>query len=139
MSRFTDPVRRYNLFDPIKIRISAQNEKGFTDTPSLVSVSAATAKVIPITMPSNSVSRGPLTSETIIQILITPLTTPSDTGDSEILSYHVEYDQGVNNWVTLVGDPTYKTQLYVLATDGITKGTIYSFRVRALNVYGWSP
>jgi hypothetical protein len=139
MSRFTDPVRRYNLFDPIKIRISAQNEKGFTDTPSLVSVSAATAKVIPITMPSNSVSRGPLTSETIIQILITPLTTPSDTGDSEILSYHVEYDQGVNNWVTLVGDPTYNTQLYVLATDGITKGTIYSFRVRALNVYGWSP
>jgi len=54
------------LYDPIKVRISAQNEKGFTDAPSLVSVAAATAKVIPITMPSNSIRRGPLTSETII-------------------------------------------------------------------------
>jgi hypothetical protein len=66
MSRFTDPVRGYSLYDPIKVRISAQNEKGFTDAPSLVSVAAATAKVIPITMPSNSIRRGPLTSETII-------------------------------------------------------------------------
>jgi len=54
------------MFDPIRVRISAQNEKGFTESPSLVSVAEATAKVIPITMPANSLSRGPLTSETII-------------------------------------------------------------------------
>lgn len=58
MSRFTDAAVGYNLFDTIKVKISAQNEKGYTDSASPVSTGTATAKLSPVDMPSNSLTRG---------------------------------------------------------------------------------
>lgn len=82
----------YKIFQPILVRVTAKNEKGSSVTPSAVSTGYATAKFIPVMMPANSITRGKLTSESIVQITISPLTTYDDTGNSTILSYNVEWD-----------------------------------------------
>ncbi len=138
MSQFTDPQLGYEIFEPIVVRVSASNAKGLSITPSLPSTSSATTKTIPTVMHYNCITRGETTDEATLDIRWTPLVTASDTGDSEILSYNLQYDQGKNTWVDVIGQSSYYPLTQVVLTDGIQAGVHYNFRIRALNVYGWS-
>lgn len=90
-------------------------------------------------MPSATITRGELTSEDLLQVEWTELVTRAETGDSPILSYNLEYDQGTNTWVTVVGETQNYQLSSVIITENVVAGTIYTFRIRAKNVYGWSP
>jgi hypothetical protein len=139
MSDFTDALLGYELFDTIVIRVSAENVKGRSDYNSATFMgTTATVKTIPEVMPSATITRGALTTEDLLQIEWTELITASETGDSPILSYSLEYDQGTNSWVTVIGDPENYLLNSVIITDGVVAGTLYTFRIRAKNVYGWS-
>ncbi len=64
-------------------------------------------------------------------------------GGSTILSLNLQWDQGLGGatQVTLIGEsPHSTTNSYTvqLAPDGSSQGHIYKFRVRALNIHGWS-
>ena len=140
MSDFTDALLGYELFDTIVIRVSAENVKGRSEYNSVTFMgTTATAKTIPEVMPSATITRGALTSEDLLQIEWTELITASETGDSPILSYSLEYDQGTNSWVTVIGDPENYLLNTVIIMDSVVAGTLYTFRIRAKNVYGWSP
>lgn len=89
-------------------------------------------------MLSNSITRGYSTNEQNLFVQWSPLIAPADTGDSVILSYNLQYDQGSNNWIDVVGYSSYYSTNSVILTDGITAGVTYYFRIRALNIYGWS-
>ena len=58
-------------------------------------------------------------------------------GESDILSYNLEWDQGSNTWVEITGE----SEIYLLEsfvkTSEILAGETYGFRVRALNSLGW--
>jgi len=90
-------------------------------------------------MPSGTIRRGELTGEHLLQIEWTELLTREEIGDSQILSYHLEFDQGTNMWVTVVGNPQNYALNSVIITNDIVAGTVYTFRIRARNIYGWSP
>jgi hypothetical protein len=70
---------------------------------------------------------------------------PPQNGDSEILSYNVQWDRGLGtNFYELVGGAdAYMSLEFVLneATifESLTPGHSYQFRYRALNKYGWGP
>lgn len=71
------------------------------------------------------------------------MTTTWEDGGSTILSLNLQWDQGTAGvtWVTLIGESPYSTTdsySVQLATDGSNEGTLYKFRVRALNIHGWS-
>ena len=66
------------------------------------------------------------------------MTEPADTGDSEILSYDLQYDQGVGDWISIVGATSHYPLTEVFLTDNLVPGGQYQFRIRALNIYGWS-
>lgn len=138
MSQFTDPQLGYELFEPIVVRITARNAKGLSIAPSLPSITSATTKTIPIVMPFNSISRGPTTDEATLDVRWIPLISPTEIGDSEILSYNLQYDQGINTWVDVIGQSSYYPNTQIIITDGIQAGVTYNFRIRALNIYGWS-
>lgn len=67
-----------------------------------------------------------------------PLTTTDQTGDSEILSYNLQYDQGNGSWISVVGVSTYHTETEAFITANLEAGVEYKIRIRALNIYGWS-
>lgn len=73
-----------------------------------------------------------------MQVDWSALAFPND-GDSSILSYNLVWDAGSGttnqNLVGLASN--YLSTTYSI-TSGITSGTTYSFKVRALNIYGWS-
>jgi len=140
MSRFTSATLNYALFETIRVRVSAYNEKGWTESPSPTSTTAATARTVPEQMPSATIQRGSLTSETQIHVQWTPLVTDVEIGDTAILSYNLRFDSGLglNVYVDLVGNPSDFPFIEFIVTDGITKDTDYSFQVRARNIYGWA-
>jgi hypothetical protein len=89
-------------------------------------------------MPSESITRHEDTTENIIYIEWTPLTSAEDRGDSTILSYNLQYNQGVGDWVSIVGEVSHYPHTQISLVDGILVGGQYQFRIRALNIYGWS-
>ena len=139
MSLFTDVQLGYSLFDEIVVRVSALNNKGRSEYNSVtLQGTQATVKTVPADMPSNTITRGEDTSDLVLHIQWSPLVTPTETGDSEILSYELQYDQGTNTWVTVVGNPDLYTETEVMITQDVEPGILYSFRVKAKNVYGWA-
>jgi hypothetical protein len=89
-------------------------------------------------MSHTSIHRGEQTSNDILHIYWDPIFEASDIGDSQILSYNIQYDQGTNTWVTIVGDPEDYPQTEVLVTQNIVANTDYRFRIRAKNVLGYA-
>jgi hypothetical protein len=64
-------------------------------------------------------------------------------GGSTILSLNLQWDgaTGGVTWTTLIGESPYSTTdsyTVTLAQDGSNEGLTYRFRVRALNIHGWS-
>jgi hypothetical protein len=139
MSKFTDTLTYgYVLFDPIVARIWAENDKGITTNPSEPSDSEATARTIPAVMASGSIQRHESTTEKIVMVKWTPLTTPIQTGDSDILSYNLEYDQGSDDWISLIGESSNYQLTEANVTHSIIAGGLYKFRIKARNIYGWA-
>lgn len=136
MSQFTGTLG-YQLHDSITVRVSAINEKGIS-LASPNSITSATAKFVPQSVPSDTIVRGYLTTENQIHLLWSPLTTSEHTGDSIILSYNVQFDQGNGQWMSIVGVSSYYTQTEAFITENLEAGVTYKIRIRALNIYGWS-
>jgi len=133
MSVFTDPPYSYTLGNVIAFRVSAQNANGWGDT-STPNTAGAEGKTIPATM--NAPTRGSGTSESQIVVDWDTLTLDADTGGSDILSYNLQWY--TTTWEDLVGYPSDSLLTSFTITSGLTAGTSYDFRVRALNIYGWS-
>lgn len=66
-----------------------------------------------------------------------------DDGGSTILSLNLQWDAATGGvtWTTLIGESPYSTTdsyTVTLAQDGSNEGLTYRFRMRALNIHGWS-
>jgi hypothetical protein len=90
MSAFlVDPF--YMAFDDvIEVRIQAYNAYGWGATST--SVAVETVRTVPQKM--NTPVRDGTTSTTLLVLTWAELTTSTETGNSEILSYNVQWDQG---------------------------------------------
>jgi hypothetical protein len=67
------------------------------------------------------------------------LATAAETGGSEILSYHVQWDQqtGGLSWQDVQGYTAPDVSTSIELTSGVTPGLDYQVRVRARNIYGY--
>lgn len=63
---------------------------------------------------------------------------PED-GNSQVLSYSLEYDAGTNreSWEPLIGYLADYSGLTMQVTAKIERGVTYVFRLRAKNIWGW--
>jgi hypothetical protein len=87
-------------------------------------------------------TEGSATSEYQIEVVWTALTTTVETGDSQILSYNLQWHAGAADatgavWESLAGDLSEYTGTSYIVTSGIIEGATYSFQVRAQNLWGW--
>jgi hypothetical protein len=63
----------------------------------------------------------------------------SQNGQSEVLSYSLEIDDGTGgDFTPVVGEQTHYLKHEYTITQGVVKGTLYRLRFRALNAIGWS-
>lgn len=82
---------------------------------------------------------GASTTESQIELNWDELTTSTATGGADILSYNVQWDLGLGTGVyeNLVGYASdYPDAAYTI-TSGVSAGMVFSFRVRAKNMWGW--
>ena len=86
-------------------------------------------------------TEGAGTTEAQIEVVWTALTGLAGTGGSATTSYHLEWHAGGTNptatWSTLAGFVSSYTLTSFVVTTGITPGALFTFRVRARNVWGW--
>jgi hypothetical protein len=103
----------------------------------LVSTSATEVSVLP-KKPTQTPFRGDDTSPSQIQVKWNLLDLDTENGGSQILSYNLQWDagNGVVN-VNLEGYSTAYLHSDLIVTSGVSAGTLYKFRYRARNVYGW--
>ena len=123
--------------DPVLTKVRAHNAYG--DGP--LSPVPVGASVLVQTPPGivQGLTTGPSTSANQIELQWSGLTTPAETGGAPILSYHLQWDAGVlGAWQDLVGSLSDFTSLSYIVTSGVSPGSVYSFRVRAKNMWGWS-
>jgi hypothetical protein len=121
----------------VRARVLAYNERGWSIA-SDPNSSGAHVQVEPLAM--GVTSRGILTGPTQIDVYWSPLTTPQD-GGSSVLSYHLQYDNGTfaTTWLDVVGLAPDSIATTIIVSSEIVSGTIYGFRVRARNIFGWGP
>ena len=79
---------------------------------------------------------GSLTTQKVIDIVWTAVTSPND-GGSSVTSYNLYWDQGYSSWTTVVGQYSDYTGTSYLIGIGLTAGNSYSFKVRAKNKWGF--
>lgn len=98
----------------------------------------ATIEVEPSAVPAPV--RGSATGPTQLEVNWSSLTTPDD-GNSPVLSYHLQYDDGTaaGTWTDVVGLAPDSADTTVIVSSGVVSGTSYGFRVRARNIFGWGP
>jgi hypothetical protein len=84
---------------------------------------------------------GPTTSESQVELIWNALSASAETGGAAILSYNVQWDQGLGTgvWSSLVGYSSDFSAQTLTVTSGIQAGTVFKFRVRAKNMWGWGP
>jgi hypothetical protein len=115
----------------------AQNNRGWSVYSDLNSVGVR-VKSAPVstTDPARNIK-----TDTKMIVVDWPAIEAPDDGNSPVVSYSLEYDQGtqMNEWIVLTGLSTEFTDLQSTVTDYITRGVTYVFRIRARNVWGWGP
>ena len=119
----------------IKVRTRAFNEFG-SGPISLVNTEGAKLKTVPHKM--TQVKTHPDTRKDILRVQWDAPSTQAS-GDSNILSYKLVWNAGsgaVEQELTSV--TTYYTELTYTITENIELGRMYLFKVKALNIYGWS-
>lgn len=117
----------------VAAKVLAHNARGWS-VASSASSSGPTIQTEPQTMAVPT--RGSASSDTQLQVQWTALTSPAN-GDSTVLSYELQWDQGTSTWVSLAGSASYYTGTSYTIALGITSGTTYQFKVRAYNKWGW--
>ena len=117
----------------VAAEVLAHNARGWS-VASPVSTSGPTIQTEPQQMAAPT--RGPASSDTQVQAEWTALSSPAD-GDSPVLSYELQWDQGNSTWVSLAGSASYYTGTSYTVALGITTGSTYQFQVRASNKWGW--
>lgn len=82
--------------------------------------------------------RNSLTDTTKLVVDWVAITAP-ETGNSPVISYSLEFDQGSsqNSWITLTGYLNDFTELTYTVTDSVERGGSFYFRLRAKNDWGW--
>ena len=136
MAEFVAAPYNYVLSDLIVVRVSASNSEGFSAV-SASNVAGATVKTVPTQMAAPT--KGASSSETQLEVDWVALSLTSETGDSPILSYHLQWDSGSSGvtFTDLVGYPSNSLVLTYLISSGVSSGNTYQFKVRAKNLYGW--
>lgn len=81
-------------------------------------------------------TRDPSTTQDEIVINWLALSSPQN-GDSEVTSYNLQWFSN-GQWKSLVGMLPGSITTQFLLTSNIERGSIYQFRVRAENNFGWS-
>jgi hypothetical protein len=121
----------------VRAKVVARNERGWS-VASNPNSAGARVQVEPLAM--GVTSRGALTGPTQIDVYWSPLTTPQD-GGSSVLSYHLQYDNGTaaTTWLDVVGLAPDSVATTIIVSSQIVSGSIYGFRVRARNIFGWGP
>lgn len=117
-------------------KVQAYNTKGWSSL-SPANVAGATIETEPTAM--SAPSNGASTSASQIEVTWSAISSSPANGGSTITSYNLQWDKGTagTTWYDVVGySPAYTGTSYILTTS-ITKGTIYQFKVRASNVFGW--
>lgn len=123
------------LEDLVVVRITASNSEGSSGA-STVNSSGARIATEP---QSPTLSQG-TTSSSSIQVTWNSLSTAAETGNSAIISYNLEWDEGDGDgdFTELVGETSDFTSTSHSISSGLVAGTSYIFRIRAKNAHGWS-
>lgn len=124
--------------DLVKAIVKVKNEIGWSVySPELADASAIPMQTVPL-KPS-APTKDTATSSTQLVVDWSPISSPND-GGSSIISYNLQYDagSGATSWVDLIGNPTNSLVQTYTFTGAITAGGTYNFRMRVLNIQGWS-
>jgi len=114
-------------------RVRARNANGYSSYSS-VNTGGQTIQTEPATM--NTPYDDGSTSSTIV-ISWAALTGDIPTGGTPITSYHLDWKVGAGSWTEIQGFSSVDTSTSASILSGLTEGTSYLFRVRALNAIGW--
>lgn len=128
----------FELGDVIMARVSAENVIGSSEFSQASShESSARIQTVP-SAPSGLCTEGPQTSTSQIHILIDAVTGEAS-GNSPILSYHIQSDMGSAEaeWTDLKGFVTNDATLEWIETN-LLISVEYKLRYRARNIFGWS-
>lgn len=124
------------LGEIVRVVVRAHNLYGYGDLSSVnaagVAIQTAPSQVLALVL-------GGSTTESQVELNWDALTTSAATGGATILSYNIQWDLGYGTGVyeNLVGYASdYSTTAYTV-TSGVSAGIVFSFRVRAKNMWGW--
>ena len=131
---------KYNLVlgNPIRVKVRAHNLYGFGPESPIntggVNVQTEPGQVL-------NLHTGPGTAENAIELIWNALTTDTERGGTSIMSYEVQWDAGAatGSYTTLTGYLSDFTPTTLTVTSGVQPGYVFSFRVRAKNMWGWGP
>ena len=122
----------------VKAIVQVKNEIGWSifssEIPDASAIPMQTVPLIP-----SAPTRDSSTTSTQLVVNWSQISSPND-GGSPIISYNLQYDagSGATSWVDLIGNPTNSLVLTYTFTGSITAGKTYNFRMRVLNLQGWS-
>ena len=118
--------------DLIEVIVIATNAIGDSDESDVntVGILVQTAPQTPTSAPTRN-------SATTTSSITVDYAAVTQDGGSTILSYSLEWDQGTNTWVSLIGESVHSTSLQH-QINTLDEGDSYKFRYRAYNVHGWS-
>lgn len=121
--------------DEVVATVEAFNIIGYSDpsSDSIVNADIRTQPFAPAIAPSRV---DELTSETSITVEVSNYDSAPENGGSPILSLSIWWDQGVSNWVPIVGEYTYSLELQHTVSL-LTPGASYRFKYRAINAFGY--
>jgi hypothetical protein len=120
--------------------VEARNVIGYNWEPSLENTSGAKLRTEPLA-PLAIVTRVDAeTTDTMITVAYPNFFSDQETGGSPLLSLNLWYDQGVDNWVSLIGNTPWFT-LDDKFTAGLPDGLLipgqdYKFKYRGINLFG---
>jgi hypothetical protein len=79
-----------------------------------------------------------ISDENKIKVVLTAMTDEVEQGGSPITSYSIEWDLGTGFAFTPVVGHDTNNVLLEYTFNSLTKGSVYRFRYRVRNLYGWS-
>lgn len=122
------------LNDYVVAKVRAKNAIDWSAYTQSSSSSGAQIKTVPLA-PSTTVGRGAATDETQIEMTWSAVSGTTNTGGETITQYEVYWDYGSSgaNYVLLYTDSSPFQYTYTQVTTGITSGTTYKFKYRAVN------
>jgi hypothetical protein len=131
-------VYSYQFRELLQVKFRSYNKYGWALDYSPVNQIGATIRTEPEAPPVIYVNPT-LTSTTQITVWWDAYTLQSAMGDSEIISYNLQWDIGTSGseWADLIGNPVASTTTSFTVNSMISPGLLYNFRLRASNIYGF--